>query len=375
MKLIECDAKTLLKTKNIKTPPSFFIPWNESTWPADQAWSGPCYLKSQVLQGRRGKAGLVRRCSSEEEAKQNLSELRSLLSADMCAGFLCEQETAHQEEWFIACDLDPLDGHLRLHVSSEGGKEVSQLRTWREEEIQKVDATSSLPEAVISTMKRLGEMMSQLDVLSVEINPGVIAEDGDFVALDAKIELDDAATFRHPEWQEFSELSRVGALHSPREKAYAALLKRYNHTSLGTYVELDGTIAVILAGGGASLVAMDALKRAGGRAANYLELSGNPDPEFLYEAAKIVFSHPTIKAVWIAGSFANFTDIELTVGASLKAVEDMGLRVPVVIRRDGPGAEAAERESHAWAKRLNIPLVFQRGTIDLSESATTVVSS
>ena len=180
-------------------------------------------------------------------------------------------------------------------------------------------------------MKNVPEILSKLkaameknDALSIEINPLAILADGSYVALDAKVELDGAAAFRHPEW---SELHR-----------------------LATPIELDGDIAVILSGGGASIVALDALQRAGGRPANYIEMSGNPDPESVRRASKIVLAKPGIRAIWIAGSYANFTDIQATVDATLAAADDVNLRVPVVIRRDGPNAEEASKTRRAGLK-------------------------
>jgi succinyl-CoA synthetase beta subunit len=137
-------------------------------------------------------------------------------------------------------------------------------------------------------------------------------------------------------------------------------------------VELDGDVAVILSGGGASLLAMDALMRAGIKPSNYLESSGNPDPESLRKAAAIVLSKPGLKALWIAGSFANFTDIQATVMAVLGAMDDTNVRLPVVVRRDGPSADIAQTEAAAWAKEHGVTLTFHRGDTDLETSSQTV---
>lgn len=375
MKLIEKDAKQLLHGQEILVPRGFFLPFQATNWPEEESWFGPCYLKSQVLAGRRGKGGLVRRCASMEEFNHNLIELHAALSADQCAGFWCEEEVVHSEEWFVACDIHATTGSMRFHVSSEGGKEVATVQTVEEPELLEAEQKKQFPQGIIDLLRKIGTSMRVLDAVSIEINPCILNAEGEAVALDAKIELDEAASFRHPEWKTFSSLSRFGAVSSPREQAYLDLLLKLDRPLLGAYVELSGNIGVILAGGGASLVAMDALKRAGGSAANYLEASGNPDPDFLREASKIVFSHPNVKAIWIAGSFANFTDIQTTVRAILQAVEELGLHVPIFIRRDGPGADAAEQESKEWADRYGVSLTFHRGSIDLSDSAVALVKA
>ena len=376
MKLIEKDAKQLLVSQGMRIPDGRFFPWNTNAWPSDVPWSGPYYIKSQVLAGRRGKAGLVRRCESETDFVTILAELRLALSESTCDGFWCETECAHEAEWFVSCDIDPATGTMRAHVSAEGGKEVAMVQTFTAEEVLSSEMPSALqtfPKTIQTVCARLITMLPTIDALSIELNPCIIGAHEEVIALDAKIELDDAACIRHPVWKNFSRLSRFGAVTSPREQAYLDLLDQADRPLLGAYVELEGTIGMILAGGGASLVAMDALKAAGGTPANYLELSGNPDPAFLQAAARIVFSHPRIQVIWIAGSFANFTDIHATVQAILEAVEASGLRVPIVIRRDGPQADEAVEFARSWSDRTGIPLCFQRGDVDIATSAKTVV--
>jgi succinyl-CoA synthetase beta subunit len=161
-------------------------------------------------------------------------------------------------------------------------------------------------------------------------------EDGSFVALDAKIAME--------------ELSTVDS------------------------IELDGDIALILSGGGASLVALDALLTAGGRPANFVELSGNPDSTFVREAAGRVFSKPGLKAVWVAGSYANFTDIAAMLSAIRDAYDEADLSIPFVVRRDGPSTDQARQETLAWAKEKNIPCLFHRADTDLEASAKALLS-
>lgn len=368
MRLIEKDGKGLLRREGICVPAGFWVDWDMTAWPQDRVWQGPCYLKAQVLSGRRGTEGLVQWISSSMDFERVLRALRERLSPKECAGFWCEEEMLHDGEWLLSCDIDRVTGEIRVHVSQEGGGVVSSLASYRLEELDTEQVASSLPPPIVTWLRRLPSILISMDALRIEINPVILRQE-EVVALDVKIELDDAASFRHPEWASFSSLSRSGIVSSSREQAYLDLLCQTGRPVLGTYVELSGTVAMILSGGGASLVTMDALARAGGSAANYLELSGNPDPEFLRKAAMIVLSRPGIKGVWVAGSFANFTDIEATVRAILQAVDDLCLHVPIVIRRDGPGADAAEAFARVWADRQGIPLIFQRASVDLETSA------
>lgn len=370
MLLTEFDGKALLKQRGLSVPEGLLFDIDRAVEEIVQVeWSGPGYLKAQVLEGRRGARGLVRRCDRPEDVPSVVDDVRSVLGQTPCAGLLWESALPHGEEWLVSCDIDREEGLLRVNYSSSGGMRVATGKSvtirsdasWGEVEV---------PVSVRDVLRVLHESASALDALSIEINPLAIREDGSCVALDAKIELDDAAWFRHPEWSEFLLTRLMSSGRSEREQAYANLLKEAGHRgTLGRYVELDGDVAVVLSGGGASLVSMDALMQVGLRPANYVEASGNPDPEGVQKAADIVFSRPGIRAVWIAGSFANFTDIQATVMAVLRALEGRGLRVPVVVRRDGPSADQAEQEAIEWARMYGIPLLFHRGNITLDQSA------
>ncbi len=375
MFLIESDGKAILKQIGLRIPEGFFVSFEDAAARLPGLdWSHPWYLKAQVLQGRRGKSGLVRRAGSIEEAQTIVQAIREAIRSTPCAGLWCEPETPHQAQWLVACDIDRERGALRVSYSSDGGMSVAQASTQTvaaAEDWERVD----VPTSVKSVLQSLHAAMTPHDALSMEINPLAVLEDGSCVALDAKIELDDAAWFRHPEWSSLASVALANTAKSERERAYLALLQEAGHRgTLGRYVELDGDVAVILSGGGASLVAMDALMHAGMRPANYLESSGNPDPDGVRKAARIVFSKPGIRAVWIAGSFANFTDIQATVMAVLSALEEHQSRIPVVVRRDGPNADAAEQEAKAWATAHGIDLHFHRGDVDLERSAKILAS-
>lgn len=376
MLLIEHDGKQLLQRLGITIPQGSFASLDDAEAAfAGLDWSHPWYLKSQVLQGRRGKSGLVRRVASAAELLGAIASIRELLGSTLCAGLVCDPEAKHVGEWLVSCDIDREQGCLRINYSSEGGMGVAvatSVLICSEEDWKSIDA----PESVKKVMQTLHGAMAANDALSMEINPLAILADGSCLALDAKVELDDAAWPRHTEWTEFVSHRLRGVGKTEREQAFNALLDSAGHRgTMGRYVELDGDVAVILSGGGASLLAMDALMRAGIKPSNYLESSGNPDPESLRKAAAIVLSKPGLKALWIAGSFANFTDIQATVMAVLGAMDDTNVRLPVVVRRDGPNADVAQTEAAAWAKEHGVTLTFHRGDTDLETSSQTVAQA
>ena len=357
MKLIEADGKRILKDAGIAIP--------------SQDLTYPVFLKAQVLQGRRGLRGLVSRCLDAEEVEQTKRKMSEQLLGIPYAGFLCESEVMHEKEWLVAVHFDRRLACVCVSFSNQGGMDVAHAEC---RPVSSVDDIRSigLPEGVTDVLLRLYLAFLKHDALHLEINPLACRSDGSCVALDAKVELDDAAAFRHPEWNMFTRLEEV---RSDRERAYIELLSAGGHRgTMGRFVELDGDIALVLSGGGASLVAIDALKLAGGRPANYVEMSGNPDPEELRKAAEIVLSKPGLRAIWIAGSFANFTDIRSTVNAVLAAIDNLGLRIPIVIRRDGPQAIEAKADAEAWASARNISLRFDQADVDFDASARAVVA-
>ncbi len=370
MLLLEHDGKQLLHRLGIAIPQGCFSSLDEAESIFSVLdWSHPWYLKAQVLQGRRGKSGLVRRVVSKTELRGAIVAIHEALGATPCAGLVCDPEIKHVAEWLVSCDIDREQGCLRINYSPEGGMGVAQATSLSIREEHDWESVR-VSESIKDVLRILYSAMAVHDALSMEINPLAILSDGSCLALDAKIELDDAAWSCHPEWADFlsHRLRKVGK--TEREQAFSVLLDSAGHRgTMGRYVELDGDVAVILSGGGASLLAMDALMRVGVKPSNYLESSGNPDPESLRKAAGIVLSKPGLKALWIAGSFANFTDIQATVMAVLGAMDDVGIRIPVVIRRDGPNADAAQKDAIAWASERGISLTFHRGDTDLETSA------
>jgi succinyl-CoA synthetase beta subunit len=299
--------------------------------------------------------------------REGIGAITQALTRIPNAGILIEEEVSHESEWLVSVDFDRAAGDLRVSFSAQGGMDAAQVTSVL---LKNDEALLSLPEQIRDAASRLVSFARQHDALSVEVNPFAIRSDGSGIALDAKVEFDDAAFARHPEWSSLTRLPLTDRQPTERETAYTTFLEEGGYRgTFGRYVELDGDIALVLSGGGASLVALDALRRAGLRAANYCEISGNPDAERTTRAAKIVLSHPGIKALWMAGSFANFTDIQATAMAVLAAVEELNLQIPIVIRRDGPNADAAEREARVWAEKQGVTLIFHRGEIDLDTSA------
>ena len=309
MKLLERDGKKILRDAGIAAPREFVF---------------PAVVKPQILSGRRGERGLIRHIQSEVELTED----------ERGKKFLCEEFIVHEKEFYIACTIDRAVGDYQILFSEVGGGAVTPA-----------DMTTNIPEKFSAIARALLAAAKKNDATLIEINP-LVEVAGTLIALDAKVELDDAAAARHPEW---------------------ALYKQSGITPKN--ILLDGNIACIFFGGGASLLALDALFAAGARPANFTEISGNPSYGAVRAIAAQVLSAPKIIAVWIAGSHANFTNVFETVRAVLAAYEVAKLSCPIIIRRDGPLTTEAENYAFAWAERNDIKLIFDRIDISFSESA------
>ena len=195
----------------------------------------------------------------------------------------------------------------------------------------------NVPTDLAEVAKKLWEVFIKYDLELAEINPLVISKDGKVYALDAKVILDDDADFRRE--IKFPERNLFGRAPTERE-IEARKIDEGDHrgTAGSVYWDLDGDIAVLAAGGGGSIVNMDALIALAGKPADYTEHSGNPPREKLKKLTKILLSKPGLKGLWIVGGTANFTDIYETLMGVVEGLREIKPKptYPIVIRRGGP---------------------------------------
>jgi len=341
MNLYEFEGKQILSNAGIHIPKSQLITSNKEKLGIKL----PVMLKSQVLSGKRKKAGGIICATTEKEYQEGLKKLFNLkIKGEKVQSILIEEVIKHEKEYYCSISYDTDSRGALLTISSMGGIEIesNQHSTYPISTINSTIPDTIIPKQII---QNLVKAFFDNDCLLIEINPLVqIGEN--WIALDAKIKLDDDAKNRHPEWN-FPPRSAPG--HTPTQQEITAKqidLEDYRGTAGSTYFDLDGDIAVLGSGGGISLVAMDALIKAGGKPANYTEYSGNPPKEKVIKLTKIVLSKPKINGLWIIGTVtANFTDIYETLIGIVEGLEsfekETGKRIdyPIVIRRGGPRDE------------------------------------
>jgi citryl-CoA synthetase large subunit len=228
-----------------------------------------------------------------------------------------------------------------------------------------------MTDKVVMLVQNLWNCFINEDARVVEINPLVKTADGQWYAADAKVALDDDAFYRHPEWKVLEPRTSLPRPPTEREIAAAKIDEgeAYYRGTASKYIELDGDIAILFSGGGASIANMDALIKAGGKPANYTEYSGNPPREKVAALAKVVLSKPGLKGLWIAGGVANFTNVADTFQGIVDALDELKPSYPIVVRRAGPHEEEGMRIMKECGERNGLTMKLFGKETSMSETA------
>ena len=313
MLLYEYEGKELFKTCGINVPES------QLTGELENQLTGikpPVILKAQVLSGyRAGAGGIVRVEGEGERVKEELGKLLGkIVNGEKVEKVLIEKAVEIDQEFYLSFSYSTENRSPVLTFGKGGSRvgshfdEASQDINVYVVDILKGYSGENVPEELKDTAKKLWEVFTKYDCELAEINPLVLDKSGKVWALDAKVILDDDGDFRRE--IKFPERNLFGR---PPTKAEieARKIDQGDHrgTAGSVYWDLDGDIAVLAAGGGGSVVSMDALIAQGGKPANYTEHSGNPPREKLKKLTKIILSKPGLKGCWFVGGTANFTDI------------------------------------------------------------------
>ncbi len=363
MKLFEHEAKELLENYGLETPRD----------------NGEEYVvKAQVLAKNRKEHGGVKFASSRKEAEEIASEMRgSEVNGRRVEEVLVEEKVDYSAEYYAAIIYDTDLRKPVLMFSRDGGtgiedREVEKLvledvLQWRIRQFLKENSVESDDIVKLgSALEKLAHCFFEEDARMLEVNPLVKTGEG-YVVLDAVIDLEDDASYRHD--RDYSERSEFGREKTDREIKAERIDEDDHHGIAGKYTELDGDIAMMLAGGGASLTNMDALISYGGSPANYTEYGGNPPTEKVYRLSKIVLSKPGLEGCWHAGGTANNTDIYRTMKGFCQALEEIEPDYPIVVRRDGPNADKAFELLRETRDKLGLEMELFRNDTPMTETA------
>ncbi len=377
MRLYEFEGKELFRNYGIKVPEGVLIDSLEKI-------TFPGIVKAQLLSGGRKKAGAIIFANSLEEAKRAAASLiGSTFFGEKVSKVLIEKIVDVKEEYYLSITFDALRKKPILMIGLKGGIDVENetvskvfldpIEGAKRDEFRNAALSANFPEELAEKIShlclKLYELFEKEDCRLVEINPLARTGDG-LVALDSVVELDDDAFFRHKD-RNYIVRDPMGRVLTGRE---LEVRKANGLDYRGTvkYVELDGDIGFLAAGGGGSITCMDALISHGGRPANYTEFSGNPGDEKMYVLTKAIISK-RLNGLWIVGAIANFTLMDETMKGVIKALAEARPRYPIVVRRSGPREREGIELLRRAAEEHGLDMEIHGKEIPLTSTAKTIV--
>lgn len=325
MKLIEHEAKAILKNGNLPVPFSQVI-----TTTYNGAF--PVVLKSQVPVGGRGKAGGIKVVDNKNNLQATIDTILALpIQGYLPKTILAEEVIAIERECYLSLFIDRDSATIRLIAHSEGGVEVEQNATPDflnipitlqsiDDSAKQAAAYLQLPvDLVTPFVAKLFAIFVSNDATLIEINPLILTENNSLICGDCKMELDDSASFRHPDWKTYE-----------------------NQASNANFVILDpsGTIATIANGAGLAMATVDAVAAHGMKPANFLDIGGGATADTIIVAFSKIMEFPDIKAI-VINIFAGITRCDEVAKAILEAKKHIAELPPLYIRLAGTNFEDA----------------------------------
>ena len=347
MKVHEYQAKEIFKEFGIKTPRGGVATTPEEAEAVAKEVGGPVAVKAQVHVGGRGKAGGIKVAQTPAEAREAAAQILGMdIKGLTVEKVLVEEASRIAKEYYLGFVADRAAKAVTLMASSEGGVEIEEVARTNPDAIVKVTMDPCLglhgfqaftvgkkltgdagkARVVADVLSRIYKAFVAYDCSLAEINPFVETEDGDFIALDAKINIDDNALFRHAELAEGRD-----DLAETELRAKAADL---------SYVPMTGNVACIVNGAGLAMTTMDLVKLYGGEPANFLDVGGSSSPEKILTAMDIIMSSPGVKAV-LVNIFGGITRCDDVATGLVAALKKHPLDVPLVVRLTGTNEEEA----------------------------------
>jgi succinyl-CoA synthetase beta subunit len=357
MNLHEYQAKEVFRTYGIPVPAGKVAASAAEAAAAAQALGGTVWVvKAQVHAGGRGKAGgvkLVRDLDAVRAAAAGMLGKRLVTQQTAAEGLpvgrvYVEVGSEIAREIYLSLTLNREKSRVALIASAAGGMDIEEVAHRTPEKILSVTIHPAaglqphqarelafglgLSGSQISEFQALSSALYKLyieqDLSLLEVNPLIVTKAGGLVALDAKINLDANALFRHPQLAQLRDASQE----DPMERRAA------EHDL--NYVSLDGDIACMVNGAGLAMATMDLIKLHGGRPANFLDVGGGATSERVTAAFELILSNPKVRAV-LVNIFGGIVRCDIIAEGVINAVKKVGVRVPVVVRLEGTNAEAA----------------------------------
>lgn len=346
MKMHEYQARDVLVERGIPFPPGRVAYTSDQVRAIARATSGSVVVKAQILMGGRGKAGGVKKAASPDEAADYaLAMLGKRIEGQLVQKVLVCQAVPVGKEFYLGVVLDRGAKSIVLMASAMGGIDIEEVAGTSPHAIAKVVADpllglvdSQLRELAVGVglmgdqakafreiAKGLYEVFIECDCTMLEINPLALTENGDLIALDSKMSIDDNSLFRQPY---LAALRDIGDEEPAEVEAQRVGVN---------YVKLSGNVGCIVNGAGLAMATMDAIESHGGEPANFLDVGGGANPEQIGAALDIILRDTNVRAV-LVNIFGGITRCDVVAKALVDRMEHGKIGVPVVARLVGTNA-------------------------------------
>ena len=359
MKIHEYQGKAILKEHGVPVPRGIVARTpEEAETAARELGTDIVVVKAQIHAGGRGKGGGVKLAKSPEEARQIAEQMLGMMLVTHQTGpegrevktLLIEEGLPIDKEFYLGITLDRVTGRNVFMASSAGGMDIEKVAEETPELILKetIDPSvglrpfqarklafglgipSELVNQAAKFMLSLYDAYERIDASLVEINPFLLTKDNRLIALDAKVNFDDNALYRHKEFAELRDLNEEEPLEIEASKFDL------------NYIKLDGNIGCMVNGAGLAMATMDIIKLAGGEPANFLDVGGGASQERVENAFRILLADQNVKAVLI-NIFGGIVRCDMVANGVVAAAKNLGVSIPIVARLEGTNVEEGRR--------------------------------
>src|SRR3954447_14580868 len=387
MKIHEYQGKEILREYGVPTPRSFPAMSVDEAVDAAKKLGGKVWVvKAQIHAGGRGKGGGVKLAKSIDEVKKLSSQILGMQLKTHQTGpqgqrvrrLLIEEGADIKKELYVGMVVDRGTQQVVLMASSEGGMDIEEVAEKTPEKIKKVfidpaqglsddDADEialgiGIPESAVAqgrtVFKALYKCFDATDASLAEINPLILTGDGRVVALDAKLNFDDNALFRHPEIVALRDLDE--------EDPYEIEASKYDLN----YISLDGNIACMVNGAGLAMATMDTTKLYGGAPANFLDVGGGATAEKVTAAFKIMLKNPRVKAI-LVNIFGGIMKCDTIANGVVAAAREVKLSIPLVVRMKGTNEDLGKK----ILKDSGLPIISADNMADAAKKVVAAVKA
>ncbi|MBK07155.1 MAG: ADP-forming succinate--CoA ligase subunit beta [Deltaproteobacteria bacterium] len=361
MKIHEYQGKEILKKYGVPVPNGKVAFTREEAIEAAKeigGESGKVVVKAQIHAGGRGKGGGVKLAGNHEEAVKHIDDILGMTLVTHQTGpegrvvkrLLLEEVGDIKKEYYFGIVLDRETSRITIMASTEGGMDIEEVAEKTPEKILKVTVHPSvgvqpyqirnlvyglgLPKAAHKDAHKLiagcYNAYIKEDASLLEINPLVLTGDDHLVALDAKVNFDENASFRHPSYEELRDLDEEDPAELEASKFGL------------NFIKLDGNIGCLVNGAGLAMATMDIIKHHGGEPANFLDVGGGASQEAVTEAFKIILKDEGVKGIFV-NIFGGIMKCDIIAGAVIGAAKEVGIEIPLVVRLEGTNVEQGRK--------------------------------